>query len=46
MTITGTEMCHFFVYTAHRFYLDDILVDDDYWRYWLCTEIYLPSTLQ
>ena len=52
MAITGTEKCYFYVYTSHGFYLEEILFDDDHWRYLkslfirFYTEIYLPSILQ
>ena len=52
MAITGTKKCYFYVYTSHEFYLEEILFDDDYWRYLkslfirFYTEIYLPSILQ
>ena len=53
MAITGTEKCFFFfVYTSHEFCLEEILFDDNYWRYLkslfirFYTEIYLPSFLR
>ena len=52
MAITGTEKCYFYVYTSHGFYLEEILLDNDYWHYLkslfvrFYTEIYVPSILQ